>query len=136
MARHLLRYLPLKEAIKRVGRRLRMKVASFTSFLIRHLKLNIQSRHGGTSLCLNRLFVQTQSSYKLRNNFKIDVLTLRVHTKRTLHFGISYSGHFWQILKAKNLERVHSYCVFWPLKYTKPNQNLSAKSVKLFLCAP
>jgi len=38
---------------------------------------------------------------------------LRTRAKITSHFGISSSGHFWQIFKSKNLEIVHYYCVFY-----------------------
>ena len=61
---------------------------------------------------------------------------LRARAKITSHFGISSSGHFRQILKSKNLEIVHYYCAFYFLKSTKPNLNLSAKNVKLFLREP
>jgi hypothetical protein len=63
-------------------------------------------------------------------------LRIRARTKITSYFGISSSNHFWQILKTKNLEIVHYYCVFCSLKSTKPNRNLSAKNVKLFLREP
>jgi len=52
------------------------------------------------------------------------------------HFDISSSGHFWQILKTKNLEIVYYYCAFCSLKSTNPNLNLSAKNVKLFMREP
>jgi hypothetical protein len=61
---------------------------------------------------------------------------LRARAKITLHFGISSSGHFWQLLKSKNLEIVHYSCAFCSLKSTEPNPNLSAKNVKLFLREP
>ncbi len=63
-------------------------------------------------------------------------LRIRARTKITSPFGISSSGHFLQILKTKNLEIVHYYCVFCSLKSAKPNQNLSAKNVKFFLREP
>ena len=58
------------------------------------------------------------------------------HSKITLHFGISSSSHFWHILKIKNLEIVYYYSAFCSLKCTKPNLNLSAKNVNLFLREP
>jgi len=61
---------------------------------------------------------------------------LRARVKITSHFGISSSDHFWQILKSKNIEIVHYYCTFYSLKSTKPNLNLSAKNVNLFLHEP
>jgi len=62
--------------------------------------------------------------------------TLRARAKITSHLGISSSGHLWQILKSKNLEIVHYYCVFFSSISTKPNLNLSAKNVNLFLREP
>ncbi len=61
---------------------------------------------------------------------------LRARAEITSHFDISSSSHFWQILKTKNLEIVHYYCAFCSLKSTKPNLNLSAKNVKLFMREP
>jgi hypothetical protein len=61
---------------------------------------------------------------------------LRARAKITSHFDISSSSHFRQILKSKNLEIVHYYCAFCFLKSTKPNLNLSAKNLKLFLREP
>jgi len=61
---------------------------------------------------------------------------LRARAKITSYFGISSSGHFWQILKSKNLEIVHYYCAFCSLKSTKPKPNLSAKNVNLFFREP
>jgi len=55
---------------------------------------------------------------------------------RPLHFGISSSDHFRQILKSKNLEIVHYYCAFCFLKSTKHSLNLNANSVNLFLREP
>ncbi len=67
---------------------------------------------------------------------KLPILVLRVRAKITSHFGISSLGHFRQVLKSKNLEIVHYYCAFCFLNSTKPNLNLSAKNVKLFLREP
>jgi len=64
------------------------------------------------------------------------LMDLRARAKITSHFGISSSDHFRQILKSKNLEIVHYYCAFCSLKSTKPNLNLSAKKVNLFLREP
>jgi hypothetical protein len=61
---------------------------------------------------------------------------LRARAKITSHFGISSSSHFWQIFKNKNLEIVHYYCAFCSSKFVKPNLNLSAKNVNLFLREP
>jgi len=61
---------------------------------------------------------------------------VRARAKITSHFGISSSGHFWQVLKSKNLVIVHYYCAFYFLESTKPNLNLSAKNVNLFLREP
>jgi hypothetical protein len=61
---------------------------------------------------------------------------IRARAKITSHFGISSPGHLRQILKSKNLEIVHYYCVFCFLKSTEPNLNLSAKNVNLFLREP
>jgi len=58
------------------------------------------------------------------------------HAKITLHFGISSSSHFWHILKIKTLEIACYYNAFCSLKYTKPNLNLSAENVTLFLREP
>ncbi len=63
-------------------------------------------------------------------------LKLRARAKITSHFGISSPGHFRLILKSKNLEIVHYYCVFCFFKSTEPNLNLSAKNVNLFLREP
>jgi len=73
------------------------------------------------------------------HTFDIDVFgisALRARAKITSHFGISSSGHFWQVLKSKNLEIVHYYCAFFSLKSIKPKLNLSAKNVNLFLREP
>jgi len=64
------------------------------------------------------------------------MVALRARAKTTSHFGISSSGHFRQILKSNNLEIVHYYCAFFFSNSTKPNLNLSAKNVNLFLCEP
>jgi hypothetical protein len=61
---------------------------------------------------------------------------LRARGKINSHFGISSSGHFWQILASKNLEIVHYYSVFCSSKSIKPNLNLSAKNVNLFFREP
>ncbi len=66
----------------------------------------------------------------------LNIIDQRARAKITSHFGISSSGHFWQILKSKNLEIVHYYCAFCSSKSTKPNLNLSAKNVNLFLREP
>jgi len=63
-------------------------------------------------------------------------ILLRARAKITLHFAISSSSHFWHIFKIKTLETAHYYRSFCSLKYTKPNLNLSAKNVNLFLRNP
>ena len=50
----------------------------------------------------------------------------------TLNFGISYSIHFWQVLKRKGIEIVYYYCDLYFLISTKLNPIVGAKNVKLF----
>ncbi len=47
----------------------------------------------------------------LKKCFSDAIGALRARAKITLHFGISSSDHFWQILKSKNLEAVYYYCL-------------------------
>ena len=75
-------------------------------------------------------------NYDVRHSAFSTSNLLRAHAKITLHFGISSSSHFWHILKIKNLEIAYYYSAFCSLKYTKPNLNLSAKNVNLFLREP
>ena len=80
----------------------------------------------------HRLSIYSIISAKSTGNSRL----LRAHAKITSHFDISSSSHFWQILKTNNLEIVHYYSAFCSLKFTKPNLNLCAKNVKLFLREP
>ena len=77
---------------------------------------------------------------KMAQNFEVILSVckaqLRARAKITSHFDISSSSHFRQFLKSKNLEILQYYCSFCFLKSTKPNINLSAKNVKLFLREP
>ncbi|MBW1852487.1 MAG: hypothetical protein JRJ15_13900 [Deltaproteobacteria bacterium] len=70
------------------------------------------------------------------NQINPNFIRLRARAKITSHFGISSSGHFRRTLKSKNLEIVHYYCAFCFSNSTKPNLNLSAKNVNLFLREP
>jgi hypothetical protein len=58
------------------------------------------------------IFSREKRLNKLRRDSLELQNALRARAKITSHFGISSSGHFWQILKSKNLEIVHYYCVF------------------------
>ena len=98
------------------------------------------SRKKGRRYCQlpNEKIAATQSEFwKHDAMYKSwDHMKLRARAKINSHFGIPSSGHFWQILKSKNLEIVHYYSAFYSLKSTKPNPNLSAKNDNLFFCEP
>jgi hypothetical protein len=61
---------------------------------------------------------------------------LRARAKITSHFRTPSSGHLCPILNRKILERALLLLWFRDFGSNKANLNLSANSVKLFLCEP